>query len=118
MQTTTNLDRTAAAGSILCVIHCLALPVMAVSLPFLAAIADAEWVHWAFAVLAIVASLSVVATAPSARTPGFLVPAGLGIVLVGGALFAEGFGVEETIPTLIGGILLSAAHIRRLLSQS
>jgi len=44
----------------------------------------------------------------------FAAPAGLGMTLVVGALFGEHWGVDETVPTVIGGVLLAAAHIRRL----
>ncbi len=114
MQTTTNLDRAAAIGSIACIVHCLALPILAISLPFLAAVAEAEWVHRLFTALAIAASASVIALAPSARLPGFLIPAGIGIAVIGGALFVERWGIDETLPTVIGGSLVAYAHIRRL----
>ncbi|MEM6827548.1 MAG: MerC domain-containing protein [Pseudomonadota bacterium] len=113
-QSKTPSDSAAVLLSVLCILHCLALPVLAVSLPFLAAAAEAEWVHWAFAVLAVLASGTVALTAPGARTAGFLLPAFLGAALVIGGLFSEGFGIEETIPTVIGGVLLAGAHLRRL----
>ena len=115
---TTNLDRTAAIGSIACIVHCLALPALAVTMPFLAAAAEAEWVHWAFAVLAVFASGGVIALAPSARTGSFVIPAGAGIALVVGGLFVEHIGVDVAIPTVIGGCLLAFAHIRRLLKST
>ncbi len=117
-ETKTLTDHAAVALSLLCIAHCLALPLLAVSLPFAAAAADAEWLHWTFAALAVVASGSVVLTASSARVPAFMVPAGLGAVLVVGGVFAENFGLDETIPTVIGGVLLAAAHGRRIFSHA
>ena len=107
-------DRVAVALSLLCIVHCVALPIVAVALPFLSVVSEAEWVHWAFALLAVLASATVVVMSPSARTPGFLFPAMMGAALVVSGLFAEGFGVEEALPTISGGILLAFAHWRRL----
>lgn len=107
-------DRLAVALSLLCIVHCIALPALAISLPFLAAAAEAEWVHWTFAILAVIASGTVAVSGPGARVAGFLVPAGLGAALVVGGLFAESFGFDETVPTVIGGVLLAGAHLRRI----
>jgi len=111
---TQNTDRAAVALSLLCIAHCVALPVLALALPILAVVGEMEWVHWVFAVLAILASSAVVTISPAARTPGFLIPAGLGVALIVLGLFAEAVGIEEAIPTVIGGLLLAFAHWRRL----
>ncbi len=95
----------------------MALPIVAGTLPFFAAAAEAEWVHWLLAALAIVTSGTVVATGQGARSPAFLVPALIGMALVTSALFAENFGLDETLPTVIGGVLLAAAHIYRLIKH-
>ena len=118
MQTAANYDRAAATLSIACLAHCLALPLLAVVLPFVAAVADAEWVHWLLSALAIAASGSVMARAEGGRATGFMVPALIGMVFLVGALFAEPLGADETLPTVIGGILLATAHIRRLFSAA
>lgn len=107
-------DRAAVALSLLCIAHCVALPLLVIALPFLAVAAEAEWVHWVFAVLAVLASAMVALTSARARRLGFLVPAGLGASLVVFGLFAEGFAIDEAIPTVIGGVLLAFAHWRRL----
>lgn len=112
---TTTTDRAAVTLSILCIIHCLALPVAAIALPFLSVVAEAEWVHWVFAILAVLASGLVVLTSPGAREFRFLFPAIGGAALIIFGLFAEGFGFDETAPTVIGGALLAFAHGRRLL---
>ena len=114
-----NLSDCAAVGlSVLCILHCLALPVLAISLPVAAIIAGTEWVHWVFAVLAVAASGSVAVWGHGARTVGFLAPVGLGAFLIIGALFAEGIGVDETLPTVIGGVLIAFAHLRRLMGSA
>ena len=107
-------DRAAVALSLLCIVHCVALPLLAIALPVLAVVGEMEWVHWVFAILAVLASGSVALTSASARRLGFLLPAGLGASLVVFGLFAEGFEIDEAIPTVIGGVLLAFAHWRRL----
>lgn len=118
MSSTPTADRAAVALSLSCVAHCGALPVIAVSLPFVAAAAEAEWVHWVLTVLAIGTSGTVIAAAHDGRSPAFMVPALLGIGLIFSALFAENIGVDETLPTVIGGVLLAAAHIYRLIKHN
>ena len=114
MADTNTTDRAAVALSLLCIVHCVALPVMAIALPFLAIIGEMEWVHWVFATLAVLASGTVVLTSASARAPAFLVPAGVGASLVVFGLFSEGLGLNEAIPTVVGGFSLAFAHWRRL----
>jgi hypothetical protein len=102
------------ALSLLCIVHCLALPVAAMALPFLAAAAEAEWVHFVFAVLAVLVSAMVVVNSPAARTLGFLMPVVTGAALVVFGLFSDALGVAEVLPTVTGGLLLAFAHGRRL----
>ena len=114
MDPTVNSDRAATALSALCIVHCLALPVVASASPFLTVLAEADWVHWLFAGLAVVISASVPMRDPTARTLGFLAPAGLGIVFLMVGVFADELGTDETIVTVVGGLLVAFAHIRRM----
>ena len=107
-------DSAAIALSTACILHCVALPVLAISAPFFAAIAEAEWVHMLMAALAILTSLSVIISSPSSRVAEFLLPAGAGGFLITAALFAERFGIGETLPTIAGGILIASAHLHRI----
>ncbi|MEM7690510.1 MAG: MerC domain-containing protein [Pseudomonadota bacterium] len=111
---TPTTDRAAVALSLLCIAHCVALPLVAVVLPFASAAAEAEWVHWVFATFAVLASGTVALSSASARRAGFLLPAGIGASLVVFGLFAEAFGISEQIPTVLGGMMLAFAHWRRL----
>ena len=77
-------------------------------------LADAEWVHWLFLTLAILAAITTVLIAHDARTPSFLVPAITGISLLLLALVSETLGIGETAPTISGGLLLAGAHLYRL----
>ncbi len=118
MPSIANFDRAAAALSITCVVHCVAVPVIAVSAPFLAVLSGNEWVHWMLALLSIAASSAVIASSKTARNPGFLVPVLLGLALISSGLFAENFGIDEGLPTTIGGFLIAAAHLHRLFKHS
>ncbi|WP_229954534.1 MerC domain-containing protein [Parasphingorhabdus litoris] len=114
MQSAFYKDGAAIALSAACVVHCVLLPVIAISSPFVAAVAEAEWLHWIMAVLALFASTTVVISSPSARVPTFLIPASFGAILITSGLFAERFGFAETLPTIIGGVLIASAHIYRI----
>ena len=114
MEETAPLDKAAAVVSIVCIAHCLSLPILAVTLPFVSSFAEGDWVHWVLATLAVAASLTVILRSESARTAPFLVPAIAGMALVFGGLFVEPYGVDDAIPTVIGGLLLAYAHIKRL----
>jgi len=116
MGPTAKTDRAATALSGLCIFHCLALPVAASAAPFLAAMAEAEWVHIFFASLAVVISASVPFRDSRARTLAFLAPAGLGIVFLIAGVFATRLGTDETLLTVVGGVLLAAAHIPRMVT--
>jgi len=104
------LDRSAIGLSGLCLIHCLALPVAAVTLPTLGTLAHAEWVHAAFVALA--APLSVFALRRSGAWRSSLLSglalAGLGL-LAAGAFVAPSREAETTM-TVVGGICLALCH--------
>lgn len=109
-----TLDRTACVLSLSCIAHCAVLPVIAVSLPAIAGLAEAEWVHLLLASLSVVASFTVFASSRDARRLSFVLPALVGSGLIIFAVFAERFGVGETAPTIAGGLLLAAAHFFRI----
>lgn len=107
-----SFDMAAMGLSGLCVIHCLALPLLAASLPLLGAWAEAEWVHWAFVAMA--APVSMIALSRPSRYGlgvGPLILAILGIA----ALFAGVLGwpteADETWVTVSGSFLLATAHL-------
>lgn len=108
-------DRAAAALSSACIIHCLALPLLATILPFAAVVADMAWIHWLFALLAIAASLHVAMAAASARACEFVLPAGSGALFLIAGLLAPWLDWNETVLTVTGGCLMALAHGIRLL---
>lgn len=96
----------------LCVIHCLALPVLALSLPLLGAWAEAEWVHWLFVGLAGPISLTALSRPSRQGLPlGLVFLAMLGV----GTLIAGVLGwpteADETTVTVAGSLLLATAHL-------
>ncbi len=99
--------------SALCLIHCLALPLMAVSMPALAAAAEAEWVHKVFVALAF--PVSGFAIWQCLRSPRrhyvFIGLALIGLALLGAGAFIHDLEAYETPLTVLGGVVLGSAHI-------
>lgn len=107
----TGLGDSMAIGlSGLCLIHCLALPLIASLLPLAGAWAEAEWVHGLFAAVAAPVSLWTLAR-PTDRSPKILIVAGAGLAFL--FLGAAGWPSHEaeTPLTVAGGLLLAAAHV-------
>lgn len=108
---TARLDLYAAGLSSLCLLHCLALPLLVALLP-LAALAENELVHRVLVVAAIPVSLRVIwKTLPAGRNWPFVGTAlsGLGLLLL--AAFQEAVSAYEEPLTVAGGTLLMAAHL-------
>ncbi len=107
------LDGAAVVLSVLCLLHCLALPLIVAGLPLLAQTADD---HLHAQVLVIVIPLSVVALGLRFRHhrkswilwAGF---AGLAILVAGATIAHAYFGprVDATV-TVLGSIVLATAH--------
>jgi hypothetical protein len=103
------LDASAIGLSGLCLIHCLALPLVAALSPALAAWAGAEWVHTVL--LGIAAPLSALALQRRGQRPFVILLALAGLALL--ALGAVGWPRAdlETELTVAGGLILAAAHL-------
>lgn len=107
------LDLSAIGLTALCVVHCLALPVMALALPFFAAWAAAEWVHVLFVVVAAPLALLALMDWPTRRPASWLAFA----LAIGGLLLMAAGPLQvigahwERPTTVVGGLLLAAAHI-------
>ena len=107
------LDVAAVSLSALCFIHCLALPLVAASLPFLALFTGGEWVHWLFvgmaAPIAALAIGPVLRENPRAWRIPTLATAGVAFLLAGAfdwPSHAWGTGL-----TVAGGALMASAHL-------
>ena len=113
------LDASAMTLSALCLIHCLALPVLAVSLPVFGVWAEAEWVHKAFVVFAVLISGGLIIQSVVRRqtlTFAGLAVSGLAFLIAGA--FVEAFHDHETLLTVIGALLLASAHVIRWRSRA
>ncbi len=111
-----RLDLLAIGLSTLCLIHCLALPVLASALPFAAHFSENELVHKLLVLMAAPVSLIVVRTARSAGGSGLFVVAalaGLGLLFLGA--FVSALSAYEELITVAGAILLASAHLWRWL---
>ncbi len=106
-------DRAAIGVSMLCLIHCLLLPVAIALLPAAAGWLDVpERFH--LLAIAVAVPISGIAIVAGYRRHGFAVP-GL-MALIGLALIALGAvagfrSVVETIVTVLGGLILAFGHL-------
>jgi hypothetical protein len=101
------LDPAAVALSGLCLVHCLALPLASLALPFLGSWAEAEWVHVAVIVLA--APLAALALrGPGA--PPLLALAALGLACMLAAALGWPAERAELPLNTAGGVLVATAH--------
>ncbi|HGM6771401.1 TPA: MerC domain-containing protein [Stenotrophomonas maltophilia] len=107
------LDAGALALSSLCLLHCLALPLLAAALPLFGAWAQAEWVHLLFVAIALpLTGYALWRADRRHRLPVMAwTAAGLGLgLLLAGALELPSHAWETPL-TVTGSLLLAAAHI-------
>lgn len=107
-----NLDRWGMWIAAACIVHCLALPLLAAALPFVAVILPHdEWTHTAMLALAL--PVTGMALVRGYRRHRLVRPAALGaagLLLIAGALLTGG-GAAETAMTVTGALLCAAAHV-------
>ncbi|MBH1836172.1 MerC domain-containing protein [Stenotrophomonas maltophilia] len=107
------LDAGALALSSLCLLHCLALPLLAAALPLFGAWAQAEWVHLLFVAIALpLTGYALLRADRRHRLPVMAwIAAGLGLgLLLAGALELPSHAWETPL-TVTGSLLLAATHI-------
>ncbi|MDE0062741.1 MAG: MerC family mercury resistance protein [Gammaproteobacteria bacterium] len=107
-----RLDLYAAGLSGLCLLHCLALPLLVTIMPLVAQTAESELVHRLLVVATVPVSLRVIwKTRAMHRNRLFVavVFVGLGLLLL--AAFIEAVSAHEEPITLVGGVLLCSAHL-------
>lgn len=107
-----RFDAAAIGLSAACIVHCLAMPLLAAVLPLFAAF-EGEWIHWLFLVAAIPVSWLALRRP---GTPGALrAAATLGLAgLLAGALGWPGQELETAV-TVAAGLTLSATHLANAL---
>lgn len=109
------IDASAVTLSGLCIIHCLALPIMSAALmPIFGAWAEAEWVHKLFVAVALPTSgLAIVRSWPSPCGKSFTSLALFGLSLLVVSAFVEALHNHEMLLTVTGALVLASAHIWR-----
>lgn len=112
-----SLDNLGIAASVICLIHCMAMPFILALLPFMGlSFLDTEEAHWVLATLII--GFALVAIFPAYlkhKRPGILSAMIVGMLLVVfGAFFAEHtLGHAYEMPLLVvGNLILVATHWR------
>lgn len=109
---TARLDLCAAGLSTLCLVHCLALPMLVSLLPLAAQSVESHLLHRILAALAVPVSLRVMWKALPVGGHGLFVAAAstaLALLLVGA--FVEAISAYEEPITVTGAVLLGSAHL-------
>ena len=109
-----NADLFAVGISTLCLLHCLALPLLSVLLPVAGQLSENEAIHRALVIMAVPVSLS--AVWQSLRNPAFrlfIVGTLSGLLLLLVAAFSEALSAYEEPLTISGALLLGLAHLWR-----
>lgn len=107
-------DTMAVGLSGLCLVHCLALPVLGSIMPLMTTVAEAEWVHKVLVMLALpIALLAFAQTRRPATRLVFGTLASLGGVLLVAGAFVEALHDYETHLTVAGACCLAGAHLFR-----
>jgi ethanolamine transporter EutH len=112
--TAAMIDGSAIVLSSLCLIHCLALPIMSAALPVAGVWAEAEWVHRLFVLLAVPFALLALASKHVGYLTGSLIVFGISILAAGA--FVEALHDYEVALTVAGASLLAAGHGLRWLN--
>lgn len=107
-------DAVAVGISGLCLVHCLALPVLAVAFPLVGVLSHSGWVHVLFFCAAAPVSALALRATGGWRHPGVRTFFLLGIAGLAGGLPWGGPEALEVALTSLGGAFLVAAHLLNL----
>ena len=111
MRTSINSDTGGVVISLLCVVHCLALPIIGLMLPVFGILSENEWVHKILVMLALPLFINL---AFKSNKSYIILLAIFGIMLLFSGAFYEPFHEYETIITVMGSCALGAAHLQNL----
>ncbi len=108
------LDVYAASVATLCLVHCLALPLLVTSVSLAAPLAENEIVHKVLVLIAAPATLFIVYSDVRLASRRLFIGVALtGLALLIAAAFAPALEAFEEPVTVAGSVMLAAAHIWR-----
>lgn len=108
------VDVAGVSVSSLCLIHCLALPVLAGILPIAGVWAESEWIHKAFVLLAIpISGYAVFTRGVQFHDSLFVFLVTFGLALLAASAFINALHDFEKPVTGAGAFIIAAAHIWR-----
>ena len=114
------LDGFAISASLLCVIHCLALPLTIMALPLMTvALGNSDWFHPVILMFAIPTSLF--ALLSGFREHGqlrTLIFGLIGILCLFFGVWIEHLVIAETVLTVVGSLFLASAHLHNIRLRS
>jgi uncharacterized membrane protein len=107
------LDRGAVGLSMLCLVHCLAFPLVVMALPAMGEILPRQWwVHPVIFALAVpMATIALVSGWSDHRDRRPVLLGGIGLALLGLGLLAAEASAAEVLLTVAGGLIVAAAHL-------
>ncbi|MGN6422273.1 MAG: MerC domain-containing protein [Asticcacaulis sp.] len=110
------LDFASVGLSGLCVVHCLALPLLAAALPLAGTLADAPWVHPLLVLIAAPLSLWAIQSSRAWRKVPVVGLILAGLALLALAAFVPALADLDTTLTVIGALAIASAHVVNYLS--
>lgn len=111
------LDFASVGLSGLCVVHCLALPLIAAALPLAGALADAPWVHPVLVLIAAPLSFWAIHSSRAWRKFAVVALVVTGLILLALAAFVPELAGLDAVLSVIGALSIAAAHLVNYLSM-
>lgn len=108
------LDILSMSLSGLCVLHCLALPVIAGFLPSLGTLLGWDGFHQVLVLTALPASIWAIASKKGWRRFDVILPLGLGFAFLTLAAFIPALKSYETPMSILGALMIAFAHWRNI----
>ncbi len=107
------VERAAVSASLLCLVHCLALPFLLAALPALATIVPvSESFHlWVLAFAVPASAIALLSGMTRHGTTWLLVPGAIGLALLASGAIPFGTTRWETPLTIIGSLTLAGTHL-------
>ena len=111
MRTSINSDTLGVVISSLCIVHCLALPIIGLMLPIVGVVSENEWLHKILVIMALPLFINLAFKSNKAY---IVLSAIMGIALLFAGAFFEALHDYEVIMTVIGAAVLGGAHLQNL----